>query len=240
VTLTRQSDNVLVAGGANPPTAQYKITAKSKLAGITGIRLEVLPDPRFRANGPGRADNGNFVLNELRVTAALGSAPPKPVAFAGAFADFSQDGWAVAGAIDNNLATGWAIAQQFGMQHQAIFQLREPLGSAEGTTFTFVLDQRFGSAHTIGKLRLSVTTSKPPLQSSSLPAAVVSILKVAPEKRTQQQKDELTRYYETLDSELPRLRAAVSEFPKPGDARAIGAQDLVWALINSKEFLFNH
>ena len=40
--------------------------------------------------------------------------------------------------------------------------------------------------------------------------------------------------------ELSRRQQAVAEFSRPGDPRLIGAQDLVWALINSPAFLFNH
>ena len=35
--------------------------------GITGIRLEVLADKSLPAKGPGRAPNGNFVLNDFKV-----------------------------------------------------------------------------------------------------------------------------------------------------------------------------
>ena len=46
------------------------VVAETELTGITGLRLEVLTDPRLPSNGPGRAGDGNFVLNELELTAA--------------------------------------------------------------------------------------------------------------------------------------------------------------------------
>ena len=46
------------------------ISAETDLTGITGLRLEVLTDNRLPNNGPGRATDGNFVLNEIELTAA--------------------------------------------------------------------------------------------------------------------------------------------------------------------------
>ena len=69
------------------------ISAETELTGITGLRLEVLTDSRLPNKGPGRATDGNFVLNELELTAAPKADPKqaKPVKLANALADFSQD-----------------------------------------------------------------------------------------------------------------------------------------------------
>ena len=37
-----------------------------------------------------------------------------------------------------------------------------------------------------------------------------------------------------------RLQRLVSDFVVPASPRALGAQDLAWALMNSPAFLFNH
>ena len=37
------------------------------MTGTTALRLEVLPDATLHQKGPGRANNGNFVLTELEV-----------------------------------------------------------------------------------------------------------------------------------------------------------------------------
>src|SRR3712207_7146020 len=44
--------------------------SETDLKEITGIRLEVLADPRLPQNGPGRAKDGNFVLTEFELKAA--------------------------------------------------------------------------------------------------------------------------------------------------------------------------
>ena len=63
----KQKDFSILVSGTNPPTDIYTITFDTKIADITGIRLEVLPDKTLGAQGPGRAPNGNFVLQEFKV-----------------------------------------------------------------------------------------------------------------------------------------------------------------------------
>jgi len=156
-------------------------------------------------------------------------------------ADFAQDGFPIAFAIDNNLETGWAISPSLGKDHVAYFETKEAIGFTEGTVLTFKFEQRFkGKEHNLGKFRLSVTTAKPPLKLKGPPEGIAKILDLEPPKRSSQQLAELTNYFRSTDGELNRLTKAVAEMPMPADKRQFGAQDLVWALLNSKAFQFNH
>jgi len=243
IVFTKQKDGSILVSGENPTPSVYTITANTKLTGITGIRLEVLPDDSLPAKGPGRAPNGNLVLNEFKVMAIKEGDKGTPVAVAlkNAVADFSQEAWAVAGAIDGKPETGWAIAPQFGVPHVAIFEVATPIANTEGTTLTFTLDQQFpGKDHSIGKFRLSVTTSKGPFKLEGPPEAIAKTLNTAPEQRTPEQKTQLTNYFRSLDQHLAQLHKVVADHPKPSDKRLMGVQDLAWALINSPEFQFNH
>jgi len=241
-TLTKQADGSILATGAKPVTETYTLVVNTDLAGITGVKLEVLPDASLGAQGPGRADNGNFVLNEFRLAAAPKADPAKGTnaVLTSLGADFSQEGWAVAGAVDGNPATGWAVSPQFGKEHSAIFESKDPLGAAGGTTLTFTLDQSYGMAHVIGKLRLSATTAKKPIGGkSNLPAPLAAALAVPADQRNDAQKAEIAKYYRTIDGDLVRMTAELGARGPGGDPRLMGAQDLVWALINSPAFLFN-
>jgi hypothetical protein len=241
-TLAKQPDGSVLPGGKNPFPETYTVTAKTDVAGITAVRLEVMPDKSIKGPGPGRAPNGNFVLSEFKVEAqAPGEQKAKAVVLSRALADFAQASFEVQKAIDNNPGTGWAVAPQFGRPHVAVFELKDKLGMSAGTALTFTLLQNFaGKEHNVGKFRLSVTTTPPPLSLGNLPADVAQALHAEPAKRTPQQQALLRNLHRSQDTRLPQLQREVSEHAVPDDSRLLGAQDLAWALLNSREFLFNH
>lgn len=241
--LKKLPDNSLLATGKNPSPETYTITANTPLRGITGIRLEVLSDPSLPAKGPGRAPNGNLVLNEFKVAAGKQkeTAPPRPLVLQNPQADFSQATFEVAKAIDGNPGTGWAIAPQMGRDHVAVFEVKDKIDIEGGAAITFTLQQQFpGKDHNIGRLRLSVTTMAPPVLLQAVPDNIAQILRIPAAKRDQNQKNVLTGFYQSTDANLARLRRELGEHSVPVNARALGAQDLVWALMNTPDFLFNH
>lgn len=68
-TLTRLDDNSILASGANPDQDFCTVSAATTLVGVTGFRLEVIPDPSLPGQGSGRSDDGSFVLSRFSVTA---------------------------------------------------------------------------------------------------------------------------------------------------------------------------
>jgi hypothetical protein len=213
-TLTKQKDGSIVASGTNPATDTYTVVASTDLKGITAFRLEVLPDKNLPKMGPGR--NGNFVLSEFKVTAATRATPHngQAVALQNADADFAQNGWPVAAAIDGDAKTGWAVDPQYGKPHTAVFETKQDTGGDGGSTLTFVLEQNYGSQHTIGRFRISATTSGRPVRVGGLPDPIAKLLAVPAEQRTQQQKDELAKYYRSIAPELKASRDQLAALQK--------------------------
>lgn len=242
-TFTKNEDKSITVGGANGADT-YTIVAPTNLAGITGIRLEALSDSALPASGPGRAPNGNFVLSELKITAAPQSDAAKVanVELQNGSANFAQEMYPAANAIDGNPGTGWAISPQVGKPHTALFETKADLTHEGGTLLTISLSQQFADGmHSLGKFRLSVTTGSRPIAGGTpLPAELAAALTAPADKRTDEQKKLLSDHFRAQDGELTRLSQAVQrEAEQLKNSRLIGTQDLGWALINNPAFLFN-
>jgi hypothetical protein len=238
----KKEDGSIFVSGPNGKDV-YTIVATTDLAGITGVRLETLADPSLPGGGPGRPPNGNFVVSELKVTAAAPADPrsAQPVALQNASADFSQAGYDVRGAIDGAEDTGWAVHPQMGKNHTAVFETKEAVGQPGGTALTFTFSQQYQDGqHSLGRFRLSVTSSPRPFTMSGLPADLVQILHTPAEQRTEEQKQKLAAYYRGQDAELTRLAAEVKKSEDLlKNRRVVGMQELAWALINNPAFLLN-
>lgn len=166
--LACQADGSVLASGTNPACDVYTLTAETEWSGITAIRLEALPDASLPGRGPGRAVNGNFMLNDFRVETVPKNEPKaKPVAVVlrNPQADFSQQshgGWPIAAAIDADPKTGWSIDPAEGLPHVAVFETEKPIAFPGGARLVFTL--RHGEReHNLGRIRLAVTTARPPI-----------------------------------------------------------------------------
>ena len=157
-------DNSVLLSDDPPDTDTYTFTVHTSLKDISAIKLEGLADDSLPGGGPGRGDANrpNFVVNMFSVEAApKGSHKFAPVQLMKATADYSQPRFNVAGAIDDNPKTAWAIGPKFFVSHRAQFQTREPLGFEKGTTLVFQIVQNSGAGRTIGRLRVSAITGDP-------------------------------------------------------------------------------
>ncbi|HEV3342411.1 MAG TPA: PSD1 and planctomycete cytochrome C domain-containing protein [Pirellulales bacterium] len=211
-TFTPQADGSLLVGGASPANDVYTLTVPVSLKGITALRLEVLPDDSLPAHGPGRAGNGNFVLHEAEAT--FNDAPIK---WSFTSASHSQNDWAAAGAADGKPNTGWAILPQTGKANHLVLETTGDLGDGNPATLTVKLHQNYGTSHTIGRLRLSASTSPRPVRAEgvdALPKNVADILAIEPANRNDEQKRTLASYYRTIAPLLQPMRDKLAGLEK--------------------------
>lgn len=191
-TFACQDDGSYLATGEAGEKDTYKVFAKANLAKLTAIRLEVLPDERLPSKGPGRQDNGNLHLSEIRLSLAPTASPDKPnkLALQSPTADFNQQGWGIERALDGNASTAWGIHPEVGKTHQAVFEVKEPADPSQATII-IELDQLHGARHLIGRLRLSATDKAHPVRIPSLPIDVLAILARPIEQRSEADRKRL-------------------------------------------------
>jgi hypothetical protein len=209
----------IAARGARPEQDTYVVTAQPSPTRVTGVRLEVLKDASLPMQGPGRNDNGNFHLSEMVLEHfPAGSKEPVRIRFSGARADFDQEGWTIAHAIDGKPKSAWGIHPSVGQDHTAVFALESPLTIASGDRVAIQLRQLHGGFHTIGKFRLSVTEAADPL-ASLLPRAVSEALLVAKSERSEAQSLEIASHVVASEagqrlSSLPEASLVYAAGPK--------------------------
>ena len=189
-TLTPQSDGSLLAGGKCPDRDTYRITAPLGMERITALRLETLADPSLPHNGPGRQEkNGNFHLSEFQLfVLPAGATEPREIPLGKATADFDQEGWTIARALDRKDDTAWGIHPQEGKSHQAVFPLKEPLVPARGDKLIVVLKQLHGTGHLIGRPRLSATGDPSPGEFDLLSSEIREVLSTETTRRSDAQR----------------------------------------------------
>ncbi len=212
-TLTKGADGIVTPSGTNPDKDSYVVVAKTKVSGITGLRLELLPENGGTCGRPG---NGNFVLTEIKLKNNAGT-NPQQIVLRNGVADFSQQDWPVANSVDGKSETGWAISPELNKPHTAVWETAKPITHPGETTLTITLEQLSPHAqHNIGRFRLSVTSDKnPSLQ--SMPEAVKAALAVAADKRTPEQKKAIGEYFRATAPQQKEITSKIAQLKKSLD-----------------------
>ncbi len=228
--LNAQSDHSLLVSGTQSESEIFTITAQTKLANITALRLEVLPDASLPQGGPGRDPYGNFLLTgfavetvplngkgqaiklkDLRVNDSAYKPEPREI-----FADKTDTrvadrpaGWAINATNDPN----GDVAQR--LARQAVFTTALPFGAATGTQLKITLRHQGGAlCQTMGRFRLSVTNSKTPFEIVNISARQQAVLAQAVTARTAKQQQDLADRYRSL---VPEFKATRDQLEKLRD-----------------------
>jgi len=221
-TFIPQQDGSLLATGKSPTNDRYTFVVETTEPKITAVRLEALADASLKRKGPGRASNGNFALSNLRVTATPldGSAKQQEVKLTNARATFQQNtgSLSVAGSIDGDPVSGWAVDPQFGKDHAAVFDFAAPVALKGGVKLTFTLHFNNNVHHSIGRPRLSLSSlPQPPIDGeSSQRISNNEILKLVKDaggfdKLSEPNRQTVLTRYRNEDQQWTALDAAVKQ-----------------------------
>ena len=233
-----KADGSVLASGRNPGTDTYTVTIDPGFGELTGIRVEVLPDPSLPGKGPGRAGNGNFVLSEIVARLEGGGGEAQNLEFSGASASWEQTShgkltpygkWNAISAIDRDAkgaSPGWAILPQSGKPNSAFFRFKKPVAkSGKDRKLVIELQQNHANkGHTIGRFRLWGTTSARPLQGiSPVPQEILQIVHLEKTKRSVGEVRKLDSYYSSVAGALAEFRQESQALKKEKKAVEAGS-----------------
>ncbi len=213
--------SLLVPGKKKPDKDTYTLTFANLPAQVQGLRIEALPDDSLPAKGPGRADNGNFVLNQVSASIERADGKTEAITFAAARASFEQSQFAennpgklfsASSTIDPNAkegSSGWAILPEVGKPQQLVLDCGQPLGFGPGDKLKLVLVQNHGSGHTLGHFRVGASANVTAVRGPFVFPPVkdlAEILALPAEKREPAQREKLWEEFKRTAPELEALR----------------------------------
>ena len=198
-----ESDVVIVSGDVSARTTYVVDLEITDIAAISSLRLSAFK--RAPHKGPGRADNGNFVLSEVQLSLfqkpassdekAADSEVQLPIK--AVTATVEQANYSAASSIDGKLETGWAIddGRSIPTTAEATFSFDEDqlnkgllkLDSAKGPIGLRIrLVQNHGARHVLGAFRLAVGKSLSPVEQEARRSELV-------EKKFEEWRNERSR-----------------------------------------------
>ena len=206
-----------LASGPLPKTDTYTVSAARVIdpfaapAAIAALQIEVLPDASLPQKGPGRRENGNFVLSEVSVTA-----DGSPVTILSASASYSQAKFDAKLVLDGNDQTGWAVGGGTGKAHTLTLHFAQPV-TAEARLSVKLVQNYAQANHVLGRFRLLF--SSVPSAEAILPPEIAKILSEEPKRRNPVVIQPLYDFMAKVDPEVVAaeraLKQAEAKLPKP-------------------------
>ena len=182
-------------------------------AALEALPLEVLPDDRLPAGGPGRSyyegRKGDFFLSEITATAN-----GKALKFVNASRDYGKittgSGKAAAAeTYDGNTTTGWATSGREGKASQLVLPLEKPVAANAELELVLFFERHYAAS--LGRFRFWGASMGKGAKAKDMPTKIENLLAMKREKWTPAQGEKLKRYF-------LRRQAAFAEARKPIDA----------------------
>ncbi len=238
----RQPDGSYLSVGAVPKQDVIQLTSPIQDTAIHALRLETLTHDSLPQKGPGRADNGNFVLSDIRLS--INGVSKDETKFVTARATFQQnaDTLSVAKSIDDDPVSGWAVDGEIGKDQAAVFQLAKPIVLVRPTELTVKLTFNHPNGkHSVGRFRLSVSSdaaAQPVIGNTGEPPPIVAASQRLRSAATSQSFDivskhndwsTLLKWFQLRDQGFCERTDAVAEAKKAG-----AKEKLATALVTSE------
>lgn len=181
---------------------------------IQSLRLEVLPDERLPAHGPGRSyyegRQGDFFLSEVTAERA-----GQALKFSGASHSYGKisigNGAEATNVIDSNGSTGWSTAEQEGRANQLVLNFAEPVSPQGELKIVMLFERHFAAS--LGRFRFSATTAA----KATAQQWTVELEAILARNRQTWSEDEnqaVRRYFLSIAPELAEARKKIDEARK--------------------------
>lgn len=192
--LTKESDGSIYVTGDNPDRDTYKLIGTTGLKSVSGLSIDALEEGRLRMKGPGRAENGNFVLTNVKLLVNGANVP-----LTEGNADFVQSGYRIVNGLGGNESKAWAVVPNTGRSHTLTLKTSQPFVVPAGAEIKVILEQQSPWAqHNLGRFRVRLTDSEFPLLAVAPPSI---------RQRLHDPSDPVVReYYGNLAPELKSVR----------------------------------
>jgi Protein of unknown function (DUF1553)/Protein of unknown function (DUF1549)/Planctomycete cytochrome C len=194
----------------------FELTIQPSVVGgqpITALRLEVMPDPRLPAGGPGRCyyegRRGDFFLSEVDLKVG-----DQAIKVRDASHSYGKNGLGSGSAdaknvFDGDGSTGWSTADREGQAHQLVLVLDQPLKLEEPLRIDMLFERHYATS--LGRFRWSVTTSDQPAMAQDLSAEMQTWLLKPPSNWSEQERLALRRQFAMTCKELEPARKEVEK-----------------------------
>jgi serine/threonine protein kinase/formylglycine-generating enzyme required for sulfatase activity len=161
-TLSLRPDYSLLMSRANAKTEVYGIRMSSPLDKITGVRIEVLPDPVWGGQLSPCA-GGKFALTEFEVFRRVKGGALERVVMGAAEATHSQGDQPISNVIDGKAETPWGIHPRGKEAQTAMVLPRVPVkGTKDELLLVRIRQEAKDPGRLIGRFRISVTDFESP------------------------------------------------------------------------------
>ena len=231
--LVQSADGSILAAGPNPRQDDYRLSARSPLGVITGIRLDVFPG----SNGAfSRGKDGEFLLTDIKFQVRrTGSTQVRDIPIVQAVADYSTDKAKnnnygdVRDTLDDDPRNGWSTrGAPPAAIHSAVYELANPLRPGKDEELLFEMRHRstVGDAN-VARFRVSVidqpgdavrgTGPTPIEQLRAAGDADVRTLPAALQRRLEEQFLEGDGAYVSARTRLEAARRQVAEVQKAAE-----------------------
>ena len=205
--LSTLENGTLLATGANPHNDDYTIELSLNEAPLTGILLKALRHPDMTKEGIARSNSGNFVLTEFNLALRSTDGTSKSIKIKKGQATFEQGSLKIAGVLDKNPASGWAILNNNAIptDHAAVFEFEHTLQPAPGDTLVATLKHESKHAnHNLGHFSIEGTSQTAP----TLPKdqSFINALRTPSERRTKAQHELVNDSYGNGNPQFAELQ----------------------------------